>query len=77
MVETLEENVEGTLFCIENEEPYQFSGMGFISNIEQAQEYLYNYCRKIAEEKMANDPLFAVDKLSDDEEEAAKYFKLL
>lgn len=77
LVETLEKSVEGTLFCIENEEPYQFSGMGFISNIEEAQTYLYNYCREIAKEKMENDPLFAVDELSDDEEEAAKYFKLI
>ena len=77
MVEVLEERAEGTVLCVEQEEPYQFSGMGIFSDIPAAKEILFNFCQAKAKEKIASDPDFAVDNLTDDEEEAAKFFKLL
>ena len=78
MVEFLEEQCEGTLLCIEQEEPhYQFSGLGFLSDDTEAKEKLFEYCRQKAENLMQNDPLYAKDKLSDDEQEAAEFFGLL
>jgi len=77
IIEQLEANVSGVLFCIENEEPYQFSGMGFFENIEETREFTYNYCRNIIKEKLENDEDFNPETLSDDEEEAARFFQLL
>ena len=77
MVEHLEENCEGTLLCIEQEDPYQFSGLAFLSDDEQAKEVLFKYCQSEAKKLMESDPLYAKDKLSDDEEEAAEFFQLI
>ena len=77
MVEHLEENCEGTLLCIEQEEPsYQFSGLAFFSDDSHAKEVLFNYCQSEAKKLMESDPLYAKDELTDDEEEAAEFFKL-
>lgn len=75
IVEQFEKECEGILLCIEQEEPYQFSGLGFLSNLEHARGVAYNFCATIAKEKIANDSEFST--LSDDEEEAAEFFKLL
>jgi len=77
LVELLEEKCEGTLLCIEQEEPYQFSGLGFIKDNKFARELLYDFCHTKAKKLMNEDPLYAKDKLSDDEEEAAEFFKLI
>ena len=77
MVEELEEKADGVVLCVEQEEPYQFSGMGFIFDIENAKEILFNLCQTKAKDKIENDSDFAIDTLTDDEEEAAKFFKLL
>ena len=77
MVEVLEEKAEGMILCVEQEEPYQFSGMGFIFDIENAKELLFDFCQTKAKDKIANDSDFAIDTLTDDEEEAAKFFKLI
>jgi hypothetical protein len=78
LVEVLEEQCEGTLLCIEQEEPsYQFSGLGFLADERAAYDILFNYCRQKIQQLMQNDPLYAKEKLSDDEAEAAEYFKLL
>lgn len=77
MVEQLEENCDGTLLCIEQEDPYQFSGLAFLSNDAQAKEVLFTYCQNEAKKLMESDPLYAKDKLNDDEEEAAEFFQLL
>ncbi|HEX5711404.1 MAG TPA: hypothetical protein VFX68_08660 [Sulfuricurvum sp.] len=75
LVDLFEEKCEGIVICIEQEEPYQFSGMGFIFDIDEAQKLAFEYCADIIKDKMANDEEFST--LSDDEEEAAKYFKLI
>lgn len=75
IVEQFEQHCEGILLCIEQEEPYQFSGLGFLNNLEHARKVAYEYCAAIAKEKIANDAEFST--LSDDEEEAAEYFKVI
>ncbi|WP_457744307.1 hypothetical protein [Sulfurimonas sp.] len=77
LVDILEKECDGTLLCIEQEDPYQFSGLGFLDNNKQAQEVLFKYCKNTIKEIMSQDPLYAKENLSDDEEEAADFFALL
>ncbi|QOP46226.1 hypothetical protein [Sulfurimonas paralvinellae] len=78
LVEVLEEKCDGTLLCIEQEEPsYQFSGLGFIADDKQAKEILFNYCQEKIKKMTNEDPLYAKDNLSSDEEEAAEFFAVL
>jgi len=77
LVEVIEENCEGTLLCIEQEDPYQFSGLAFLSNNEHAKEILFDYCKKAVADKLENDSDFKKDELDDDQEEAAKFFNCL
>ncbi|DAB30579.1 MAG TPA: hypothetical protein CFH84_03285 [Sulfurimonas sp. UBA12504] len=76
LVEVIEENCEGTLLCIEQENPYQFSGLGFIKDEENAVHVLYEHCQKRVKEIMLSDDAYALETLSDDELEAAEFFKL-
>lgn len=73
IVEQFESECEGVLLCIEQEEPYQFSGLGFVFDLEHARRIGFEYCAAAIKEKIANDDDFAT--LSDDEEEAAEFFK--
>ncbi len=73
----LESVCEGTLLCVEIEEPYQFSGLGFISDRECANEKLFTFCKDKIADALANNPDFLPEDLNDDEEEAAQFFKLL
>ncbi len=77
MVSHLEENVDGLLFCIERDEPYQFSGLGYIFDIENARRLTFSYCQNIIKDKLANDPDFSPDNLTDDEEQVARFFECL
>ena len=77
MVNELEAKVEGIILCVEQEEPYQFSGLGIIFDIEEAKKVHFDFCQTLVKEKIASDPDFAPDNLTDDEEEAARFFKLL
>lgn len=72
IVDQFENHCDGTVICIEQEEPYQFSGLGFVSDIEQARKVAFDFCIATIKEKLANDPDYAT--LSDDEEEAKNYF---
>jgi hypothetical protein len=74
IVEQFENQCDGIVLCIEQEEPYQFSGLGFVSNIEQTRKVTFDFCVSTIKEKLANDPDFTT--LSDDEKEAALYFKI-
>jgi hypothetical protein len=76
LVEVLEDECEGIVLCIEQEEPYQFSGLGFLSDNEHAKEVLFEYSKKEAKKLMAEDKHFAKDNLEDDELEAAEFFEL-
>ncbi len=75
IVEQLERECDGVLLCIEQEEPYQFSGLGFVSDIAHARSVGFDYCAQKIKEKLAEDEDFAA--LTDDEHEAAEYFKAL
>jgi hypothetical protein len=74
LVELLEDKCEGILLCIEQEEPYQFSGLGFLSDNKHAKEIMFNYCRDIAKDKLQNDDDFHPDTLTEDEQEAYDFF---
>lgn len=75
IVDQFEKECEGILFCIEQEEPYQFSGLGFLSDMKQVQETAYNYCAAVIKDKIENDSDYST--LTDDEEEAAAFFEAL
>lgn len=77
LVEVLEENCEGILLCIEQEEPYQFSGLGFIQDNNHAKEVLYSYCQTKIKKLMKNDNDFDKENLTDDELEAVEFFELI
>jgi hypothetical protein len=75
IVEQFELQCEGILLCIEQEEPYQFSGLGFVFDLEHARRVGFEYCVNDIKNKIANDEDFAT--LNDDEKEAAEFFKAL
>ena len=77
LVDVIEEHCEGTLLCIEQKEPYQFSGLGFISDREKARTKLFEYCKAKVDDAMKNNADFAPESLNDDETEAAEFFGLL
>ncbi|MDD5212432.1 MAG: hypothetical protein PHV62_08440 [Sulfuricurvum sp.] len=72
IVEQFEEECEGILLCIEQEEPYQFSGLGFVFDIDHARQIGFEYCVETIKDKLENDEDFTT--LTDDEEEAKDYF---
>lgn len=75
IVELFERECDGVLICIEQEEPYQFSGLGFIFDLEHARKIALDYCTRTIQDKMANDEDFST--LTDDETEAAEFFHLI
>lgn len=75
IVEQFEAHAEGAILCIEQEEPYQFSGLGFVSDIEQTRAIAYEYCAANIRDKISNDPDYAT--LTNDETEAAEFFKAI
>lgn len=77
LVEALEEKCDGVLLCIEQEEPYQFSGLGFLSDDLHAKEVLFEYCQNEIKKLMAEDDDYKKENLTDDELEAAEFFKLI
>ncbi|MCK9472286.1 hypothetical protein [Sulfurimonas sp.] len=77
LVEVIEEKCDGTLLCLEQDNPYQFSGLGFINNLDDARDTLFNYCQKEIKRLIAEDEDFTKNSLSDDEREAAEFFKAL
>ncbi len=74
LVEALEEECEGTLLCIEYEEPYRFSGLGFVDDLDEARDVLFAFCQKEIERLIETDDDFQKESLSDDEQEAAEFF---
>jgi hypothetical protein len=75
LVEVIEEQCDGTLVCIENEgENYQFSGMGFIDDMECARKRCFEHCVKRIKTILEEDSSYRHADLSDDEEEALEFF---
>ena len=77
LVEVLEQECGGTLLCIEYEEPYRFSGLGFVDDLDEARDVLFAFCQKEIQRLMATDDDFKKESLSDDEKEAAEFFGVL
>lgn len=77
LVDVLEEKCDGTLICIEQEEPYQFSGLGFVDDLSNARDVLFDFCQREIKRLIAEDKDFAQDNLNDDELEAAEFFKVI
>lgn len=77
LVELLEEQCEGTLLCIEQEEPYQFSGLGFVSDVAHAKNVLFEYCQSKVKKLMSEDEAYKKENLTEDEMQAAEFFKVL
>ena len=77
LVTLLEEQCEGTVLCIEQEEPYQFSGLGFIANHEEAKKVMFLHCQNHIKDKIANDEDFEKDGLTEDEITAGVFFGVL
>jgi hypothetical protein len=75
LVELLEEKCEGTLLCIEQEEPFQFSGLGFLDDNKQAYDVLFNYCQTRINDTIKNYTDKDREILSDDEIETIEFFK--
>ncbi len=76
LVEFLENECDGMLVCIERDDPYQFSGMGFLANNEEAKEKLFSFVQNIIKDKLANNEDYSQDMLDDDQEEAMEFFKI-
>lgn len=77
LVDVLEEKCDGTLICIEQEEPYQFSGLGFVDDLENARDVLFDFCQREIKRLITEDEDYAQDNLNDDELEAAEFFKVI
>lgn len=77
LVDELEKKSNGILLCIEQEEPYQFSGLGFIENTKQAKDILFEFAQTKIKEIFTNDSSYKEENLTDEEREAAEFFKLL
>lgn len=75
IVEQMEAKCDGLILCIEQEEPYQFSGLGFVFDAEQARGVVYDYCAAVIREKIATEEEFST--LNSDEEDAAVFFKAI
>ncbi len=77
LVELIEIQCAGQILCIEQLEPYQFSGLGFIEDEKAAYALVYHYCQEKIKNLIQNEKEYAKEELTDDELEAAEYFKAL
>ncbi|QOY55189.1 hypothetical protein HUE87_02820 [Candidatus Sulfurimonas marisnigri] len=77
LVEVLEEKCAGTMICIEQDEPYQFSGLGFLDNFADARATLFDFCQTKIKNLMLEKDEYKKENLTDDELEAAQYFGLI
>lgn len=77
LIEMLEEKADITLICVESEEPYLFSKMGYFNDIEGTRKLLFDFCKDIIQDKIANDADYAIDLLDEDQHEAAEFFKVI
>ena len=77
LVELIEEKCDGIVLCIEQEDPYQFSGLGFLSDNEKAKEIMFEFCKQETKKLMSEDEHYKKENLTDDELEAAEFFNVL
>ena len=74
IVEQFEEECEGILLCIEQDSPYQFSGLGFVFDVDHARKIAFEYCVTTINDKLKNDADFST--LTKDEAKAKEFFGL-
>ncbi len=74
IVEQFEEECEGILLCIEQDSPYQFSGLGFVFDVDHARKIAFEYCVTTINDKLKNDADFST--LTKDEAKAKAFFGL-
>lgn len=74
IVEQFEEECEGILLCIEQDSPYQFSGLGFLFDLDHARKIAFEYCATTMNDTLKNDADFAT--LTKDEAQAKGFFGL-
>ena len=75
--DVIEEACDGVLFCIHKEEPFMFSSLIYIHDIECARIKVREAIKGMIAEKIANDAAFKKEHLTEDEIESARYFKVL
>ncbi len=75
--DVIEEGCEGTLFCIHKERPFMFSSLIFIDDFACAREKVRAAIKEKIADKIANDADFARETLTEDEEEAARFFGVI
>ena len=77
IVEELEDKCSGYILCIEQEEPnYQFSGLGFIADDAEAIKIGFEFAKSHVKHMIETHEDFVREDLTEDEEEAAKFFGL-
>jgi len=76
VAEFLEQNIEGTVICVENENPYHFNGCAYAENIEEARKKAFEFIKETLKKHIDNKEI-DLDNLEDDEEEALKFFGLI
>ncbi len=76
LVDLIETSCDGTLLCIETESEtnYQFSGMGFIDDIECARSRCFEHVKKRIETVLREDGSYTRENLTDDERDAMAFF---
>ncbi len=75
--DVIEQKCEGTLFCYHTESPFMFSSLVYVDDMACAREKVKEMIVETIKEKLAHDPEFAQESLSEDEIEAAEFFGLL
>ncbi len=76
VAEFLEESMEGTVLCIEIEEPYRFNGCAYINDIERAADAAFDFVRSELKKRI-DEGSIDLDDLEEEEEEALRYFGLI
>lgn len=76
VAEFLEKNVEGTIVCVENENPYYFNGCIFVDNIKIAREKAFLFIKESLKNKIDSKEI-DLNNLENDEKEALKFFELI
>ena len=76
LLQMLEEKADTTLVCVECEDPYRLSGMGYFNDIEGTRKILFDFCQDIIKEKISNNPDYALELLDEDQRETVEFFKV-
>jgi len=76
VAEFLEQNIEGTVICVESEKPYHFNGCAYVDNIEEARKKAFEFIKDTLQKRI-EDKKIDLNNLEDEEEEALKFFGLI